>query len=226
MKIEQIDIELVKPNPDNPRTITKANFEKLKKSIEDFPQMLELRPIVVDKNMVALGGNMRLKALKALNRKTVHIVRAENLTPEQTKEFIAKDNIGYGEWDWSALQENWDVGKLEEWGMDIPEFKTPDSVQEDSFEMPSHLQTDIKPGDLIEIGPHRLFCGSSTQDASWKKLMAGELADLVVTDPPYNVDYQGKAGKIMNDNQDDEQFYNFLLDFHNALFKHTKAGGA
>ena len=115
-----VKISEVKPNPKNPRLIKDDKFKKLVKSIQDFPQMLELRPIVVDENNIVLGGNMRLKACKEAGLKEVFIVRAENLTEEQKDEFIVKDNVGFGEWDWDSLANEWDTEKLDDWGLDLP----------------------------------------------------------------------------------------------------------
>jgi hypothetical protein len=118
--MKKVNIETVLPNPSNPRIIKDDKFKKLVKSIQEFPQMLELRPIVVDANMVVLGGNMRLKACKAAGLKEVPIVIADNLTEEQQAEFIIKDNVGFGEWDWDLLANEWDEQLLQEWGLDLP----------------------------------------------------------------------------------------------------------
>lgn len=119
MQVSKVKITEVKNNPSNPRLIKDDKFKKLVKSIQDFPQMLELRPIVVDENNIVLGGNMRLKACKEAGLKEVYIVKAENLTEEQKKEFIVKDNVGFGEWDWDILANEWDTDKLNEWGLDV-----------------------------------------------------------------------------------------------------------
>ena len=122
MKVDKVKISEVKTNPKNPRLIKDDKFKKLVKSIQEFPQMLELRPIVVDENNIVLGGNMRLKACKEAGLKEVFIVRAENLTEEQKDEFIVKDNVGFGEWDWDMLANEWDTEKLTDWGLDLPVF--------------------------------------------------------------------------------------------------------
>ena len=119
-----MNINEIKPNPSNPRIIKDDKFKKLVKSIQDFPQMLELRPIVIDENNVVLGGNMRLKACIEAGLKDVPVKQAKELTEEQKKEFIVKDNVGYGEWDWDDLANNWDEQLLTEWGLDIPNFDT------------------------------------------------------------------------------------------------------
>jgi len=116
MKITQI-----KPNPNNPRIIKDSKFKQLVKSIQDFPQMLELRPIVIDENNVVLGGNMRLKACIEAGLTDVP-VKVATLSEQQKNEFIIKDNVGFGEWDWDDLANNWNVEELTEWGLDIPNF--------------------------------------------------------------------------------------------------------
>jgi hypothetical protein len=117
-------ISQIKPNPENPRIIKDHKFKQLVESIKSFPQMLELRPIVIDENNVVLGGNMRLKACIEAELTDVPVVQAKDLTDLQKKEFIVKDNVGYGEWDWDDLANNWDEQLLTEWGLDIPNFQT------------------------------------------------------------------------------------------------------
>jgi hypothetical protein len=117
--IQNVPINTVKANPNNPRIIKDDKFAKLVKSITEFPQMLNLRPIVVNDDMVVLGGNMRLKACKEAGIKDIPIIKASELTEQQQKEFIVKDNVGYGEWDWDDLANNWDAEELTEWGLDV-----------------------------------------------------------------------------------------------------------
>jgi len=130
-----MNINEIKPNPNNPRIIKDDKFKKLVKSIQDFPQMLELRPIVIDENNIVLGGNMRLKACIEAGLKDVPVKQAKKLTEEQKKEFIVKDNVGYGEWDWSDLANNWETEELEEWGLDIIGFSNVDDLGE-GFTLP------------------------------------------------------------------------------------------
>jgi hypothetical protein len=118
--MQRAAIGTIIPNPVNPRIIKDDKFKKLVKSIQEFPQMLELRPIVVDGNMVVLGGNMRLKACIAAGLKEVPIIIADKLTDAQKDEFIIKDNVGFGEWDWDLLANEWEVKDLFNWGVDIP----------------------------------------------------------------------------------------------------------
>lgn len=182
------DIQL---NPENPRIIKDAKFKQLVKSIQDFPAMLQLRPIIIDEKNIVLGGNMRLKAAKELGLLEVHVVRATGLTKEQKKQFIIKDNLAYGEWDWTMLAAEWDATLLQEWGVDLPEIKAGREAAEDDYDLPEETETDIKLGDLITIGEHRLLCGDATSPEAFSKLMAGDKADIVITDPPYGVSYRG-----------------------------------
>jgi ParB-like chromosome segregation protein Spo0J len=129
MNIETVKISTVKSNPNNPRVIKDDKFDKLVQSIKYFPQMLEIRPIVVNDDMIVLGGNMRLKACKEAGLKEVPIIKASDLTEEQQREFIIKDNVGFGEWDWEQLKE-WDGEELEAWGLDVPTFMIDDSIND------------------------------------------------------------------------------------------------
>ncbi len=119
METHLVSIGQVKPNENNPRIIKDYKFKKLVKSIQDFPQMLQLRPIVVNQDNVVLGGNMRLKACKEAGLKEVYIIQAKDLTEAQQKEFIVKDTVGFGEWDWDILANQWDNTQLGEWGLDV-----------------------------------------------------------------------------------------------------------
>ncbi len=121
MKTKIVKISDVKINPNNPRLIKDDKFTKLVQSIKDLPQMLDIRPIVVNSDMVVLGGNMRLKACKEAGLKQVPIIIADNLTEDQQREFLIKDNVSGGEWDWALLQD-WDSQQLSEWGLDVPQF--------------------------------------------------------------------------------------------------------
>lgn len=231
-----IKLTTIKSNPNNPRVIRDEKFKKLVKSIEEFPKMMALRPMVVNEEMVVLGGNMRLKALKDLGYKEVPdewIKSAKDLTEDEIRRFIIADNVGFGEHDWEMLANEWDIDELSEWGLDIPDMQMEEEVKieavEDDFEIPEEVTTDIVLGDLFEIGEHRLLCGSSTEIDTWSKLMGNKLADMVMTDPPYNVAYQGKtkdALTIENDSMGDTDFYQFLYDFYTALGSYTKKGGA
>tara|TARA_B110000046_G_scaffold85934_1_gene93965 strand:+ start:180 stop:770 length:591 start_codon:yes stop_codon:yes gene_type:complete len=137
--MELVKISKVKPNETNPRFIKDVKFKKLVKSIKEFPEMLKLRPIVVNEDMVVLGGNMRLKACKKAGLKEVWILKADNLTEEQQKEFIVKDNVGFGEWDWDILANEWDAYLLEDWGLDVPSIDDFTGVEEQEIEFSEYL---------------------------------------------------------------------------------------
>ena len=186
----------IKSNPNNPRVIKDHKFEKLKKSISEFPKMMELRPMVINEDNIVLGGNMRLKALKDLGYKEVPeewVKRASDLTEEETRRFIIADNVGFGEHDWEMLANEWDTEELEDWGLEGFPFEEVIELEaeEDDYTEPDNIQVDVVLGDLIEIGEHRLLCGDSTNSDQVAKLMNGHKADMVFTDPPYKIETEG-----------------------------------
>jgi hypothetical protein len=130
MEIKIVKLSEVKSNPNNPRIIKDDKFKKLVKSIQEFPKMLEIRPIVVNADMIVLGGNMRLKACKEAGLKEVPVIFAHDLTEEEQKQFIIKDNVGFGEWDWDMIANEWDELTLEEWGLDLPIDDKIDELEE------------------------------------------------------------------------------------------------
>jgi len=199
MATKLIKVSDIKSNPNNPRVIKDDKFDKLVTSIKEFPEMLEARPIVVNPDMVVLGGNMRLKALKAAGVKEAPVYVATWDEIKQ-KEFIIKDNVGFGEWDWDILANEWDSEELEGWGLDLPGFVVAEELEakEDDYEVPDELQTDIVLGDLIEIGEHRLLCGDSTDSDTVAKLMNGEKADMIFTDPPYGMKLDADYSEMSN----------------------------
>jgi DNA modification methylase len=231
-----VKISKVKPNPKNPRILKDDKFKKLVKSIQEFPDMLNKRPLIVftdtDGKYIVLGGNQRLRALKELKHETVPIIVADEWTEEQKNEFLIKDNVGFGEWDWDSLANEWDAEKLDDWGLDLPvdlSVQEELEVEEDNYEIPNEINTDIVIGDLFEIGEHRLLCGDSTCSDTVGKLMNGEKADMVFTDPPYNVDYEGKTKeklKIQNDKHSLSEFRIFMSDVISNLVIFTKKGGS
>jgi DNA modification methylase len=226
--MELILISKVIPNEDNPRYIKEEKFKKLVQSLKDFPEMANARPIVVNQDMVALGGNMRLKAMQEAGWSEVP-VKIVDWSEEKQREFIIKDNVGFGEWDWDELANTWDAEELNEWGLDTPDNWGGEELEaeEDDYEMPEELKTDVVLGDLIEIGEHRLLCGDSTDSDQVAKLMNGKKADMVFTDPPYGMSYKGTTfGKegIENDGDDEWEsvlkgaFQNMILFSNNAVF--------
>jgi len=201
--MKTVKITEVKPNPKNPRIIKDDKFRKLVKSIQEFPDMLNKRPLIVftdtDGKYVVLGGNMRLKACKEIGLKEIPIILADEWTEEQKAEFLIKDNVGFGEWDWDQLANEWDAEKLDDWGLDLPIDigVTELEAEEDDFDVPEGgIETDIVLGDLFEIGEHRLLCGDSTDSDAVAKLMNGKHADMVFTDPPYDIENQEYSTNI------------------------------
>jgi len=200
-----VKISEVKPNPKNPRIIKDGKFQKLVKSIQEFPDMLNKRPLVVftdvDNKYVVLGGNMRLKACKEIGLKEIPIIVADEWTEEQKNEFLIKDNVGFGEWDWDSLANEWDAEKLDDWGLDLPvdlSVQEELEAEEDNYEIPNEINTDIVLGDLYEIGEHRLLCGDSTDSDAVARLMDGEKADMVFTDPPYGMKLDADYSEMSN----------------------------
>ena len=129
----------IRPNPKNPRVLRDDKFQKLKKSIEDFPKMMELRPIVVDDEGVILGGNMRFRALQDIYGKNGEIPdewvkRAADLTEDEKRQFVIKDNAAFGQWDWDVLANEWDADELAEWGIDVPLIETKGSMNTEDLQ--------------------------------------------------------------------------------------------
>jgi hypothetical protein len=135
MQTKTVKISEIKPNPNNPRLIKDEKFAKLVNSIKGFPEMLEIRPIVVNSDMIVLGGNMRLKACKEAGLKEIPIIFADDLTEDQQREFIIKDNVGFGEWDWEMIANEWDSEQLQDWALDLPGFDNVEDLGED-FSLP------------------------------------------------------------------------------------------
>ena len=190
MNIKNLSVSEIKVNPNNPRSIKDGNFKKLVQSIKSAPWMMDIRPIVIDSKNVILGGNMRYQACVSAGLKTVPVIFADKLTEEQKQEFIIKDNVGFGDWDFEMLEKEWNFDKLEEWGLELPDFKRSDECEEDEYEIDEEIQTDIVIGDIIEIGDHRLVCGDSTNPDVVDKVLDGSAPYLMVTDPPYGVEYK------------------------------------
>jgi DNA modification methylase len=200
--MKKVKINEIKLNPNNPRLIKDDKFTKLVQSIKDFPEMLDIRPIVVNGDMIILGGNMRYKACKEAGLKEIPVI-VTDLTEDQQREFLIKDNTSGGEWDWEVLKNEWNLEQLDNWGIDIPDFAT-DVVleaEEDDFDTtPPEIPITVL-GDLYEIGEHRLLCGSSTDSNDIDKLINRIEIDLIHTDPPYGMNAVSKSG-VLSKNYD------------------------
>jgi DNA modification methylase len=225
MKIKKVSITEVKPNGSNPRIIKDPKFKQLVQSIQEFPEMLELRPIIVNADMVILGGNMRYKACMDAGIKEIPIMIADSLDEAKQKEFIVKDNVGFGEWDWDVLANEWNVEELAHWGLDLPlDFGTEIELEaeEDDFAIPKDgIETDIVLGDLFEIGEHRLLCGDSTDSDAVAKLMDGQKADMVFTDPPYRYKKMGDGGAFHEGHKKLKEDIKDIVNFDPTEFLNT-----
>lgn len=241
IKREQKTVKLseIKPNPDNPRVIKRNQLKSLQKSLNDFPEMMELRPIVVDEDGVILGGNMRYQALLANGATETEVETVSGLTPEQKREFVIKDNVAFGDWDWDKLANEWDTEKLDEWGLDIPETEaTGQEIEE--VDVPEVAgEPDSQAGEVYSLGRHRLVCGDCTNADIMSKLMGDKAADLLLTDPPYGVDlwnltpeeakkqhHRTDGLTVKNDNIDRDEMADWLLEVFRQIGTYLKAGGA
>ena len=249
IKLSELNLNTgqIKDVPKNPRFIKDERYEALKKSIEDDPEMLQLRELVAYDNngeLVVILGNMRYRAMKELGYKDapVKVLPAET-DAKKLRAYIQKDNIAFGQNDWDLLGNEWDIEELQDFGLecdfltdldiDKGNENTMDNVQEDDFD-PDSVQEDeieVKLGDIFQLGNHRLMCGDSTKDEFVNALCDEKQMDMLLTDPPYNVDYTGKSSelnnkKIANDAMPDDSFRTFLLSVFNLAASHLKKGGA
>ena len=191
--------------------------------------MLELRPIIVDNTGMILGGNMRYRALQELGMKVKDewVKVADKLTDEEKRRFIVEDNVGFGDWDWDALSTEYEKEELEDWGMDIDKWKEDDVVED---EVPEVTENPVsKLGEVYQLGRHRIMCGDSTKIDEVDALMGGRKADMVFTDPPYLMGFEGnvhadgsksfnsKFGKIDNDKMSREDGDEFIYDIFSII---------
>lgn len=227
--------------PTNPRQWTRAELENLKKSLQETPELLEARGILVypwEGKYLVLGGNMRLSALKALKAKDAPcIVFPEDTPIDKLKEVVIKDNGSFGQWDFDSLANEWGDLPLTDWGVpvfDMDEEKQDEpEVVEDDFDEDEDVEPIALLGDVYMLGDHRLMCGDSTKPEDVEKLMAGDIADMVFTDPPYGVSYVGTNnpnGKewqmIANDDLRGDSLFQFLAHAFKNLADNLKLDGA
>lgn len=226
------------PTDFNPRKITAEKKAALVRSLEKFNLVdIPVANIDIDGRHHLLSGHKRIEALTILGRGEEFVdVRVPNrmLTEDEAKEYMIIANTHAGEFDFDLLDQHFGMLDFDEIGFDLPDFSVFEPVkhlegEEDDYDIPEEIQTDIVEGDLIEIGPHRLLCGDSTKPETWERLCQGEKFDLVVTDPPYNVDYTGGTAeqlKIMNDKMSSAAFHAFLLDFYSSMGEWVKEGAS
>ncbi len=194
IEIKTVKLSEIKLNPDNPRRISNKDMDRLVKSLTEFPDMMQIREIVVDDTLTVLGGNMRLLALRKIGAKDCTAKIVSGLTPEQKREFVIKDNGFYGTWDMDALANSWGDLPLADWGVPLSEdwLTTPTGDPADAEPQIDRAEElnkiwKVKAGDLWQIGEHRLLCGDSTKVEGVARVMGGEKADMSFCDPPYAV---------------------------------------
>lgn len=243
MSAIEINNGQLKGLPKNPRLIKNAKYDKLKESITNYPEMLSWRSLLVypldNGKYIIVGGNMRYRAMKELGHNEAPVFIIPKETPiEKIKAYTILDNNGFGEWDWDLLANEWETFELDDWGVDLPAFNesTDDedgdegNVAEDDFD---EDKDDVEPrtnkGDIWVLGEHRLMCGDSTKASMIQELLSGEKVDLYITDPPYNVAYEGgtkDALTILNDEMDDDSFRDFLVNAFMAVDSVLKEGAS
>lgn len=231
--------------PTNPRQWTKKDIDNLAKSLKDCPELYEARPIIAiqqGEEYIVLGGNMRLSAFKQMGVKEIDIcVLPSDTSIDKLKEIVIKDNAQFGSWDFDLLANEWDDLPLTEWGVPAWDTQEDDAVseskevKEDEFdETTDKIEQRCSRGDIWLLGEHRLMCGDSTDADCVAKLMNGEKADMVFTDPPYGVSYTEKneylnsLGKPMscpkaieNDSKTPEEMYDFWRKAFELIYEHT-----
>jgi len=228
MNIVMKSVQVLQEYENNPRNNDEA-IKAVANSIREFGFKV---PIVITSDNVIIAGHTRLKASVSLGLEEVPCIIADDLNDEQIKAFRLADNK-------TAELATWDLSKLEEelseldmdmlqFGFEEMEELLPDNAADDDFDIDDEIPEVpfSQTGDIYELGPHRVLCGDSTDPDQVKTLLDGKVVDMVFTDPPYNVDYEGTAGKIKNDKMEDDTFYLFLLAAFQNMFEHTKPGGA
>ncbi len=220
MKLALTDI---KPNPANPRFIKDDKFKKLVQSLKDFPEMAEVREIVVNKDHVILGGNMRFKAMQEAGWKEAP-TKVVDWPEDKQKQFVIKDNVSGGEWDFDILANEWDAQTLDDWGLDLPAKFGDEDVEEDEAPEVNSEPPISKLGETYQLGNHKVYCGDC-KDLDFDK------ANLLVTDPPYGVSYADKneflnsiapgnrnQTKIENDHQTPDEMKEFWTEMFGSIF--------
>ncbi len=236
MEFKKLRISDLIPADYNPRkklTSGDAEFEKIKNSINEFGYV---DPIIVNKDLTVIGGHQRISVLKELGATEIECVIVDVDKTKEKALNVALNKIS-GEWNKDLLAELLkDLQELDYdtafTGFEPPEIEElfnevyPKGVKEDEFDEPLPENPITQQGDIWQLGRHRLICGDSTKKETYEQLMEGKKANLVVTDPPYNANYEGKAGTIQNDNMDDDAFYQFLFDSYLGMYENLYDGGS
>lgn len=230
-------------NTINPRTLKDKAFKELKESLDKDREFIKARPIIVSmaegRENTVIAGNMRLQAIKSLGWATVPVVEVRDASVEQEKEWMVKDNLHKGEWDFEMLANNFDLAFLMEMGFDekgLAKVQQKQQKGDDEFDLDGALEeaaeTGIERGEIFQLGEHRLICGDSTDQKTYAALFGSQKAALIFTDPPYNIGYEGgmnthgqnKRSKIENDKMSKESFYEFLNSFIELSMKYSEGG--
>lgn len=213
------------PTENNPRQITKDDFDDLKRSIKEFPEMLDLREIVIDENNRILGGHQRVKALIANGETEATVKRAIGLTERQKDEFVIRDNVQNGDWDKDILANSWNLDDLTHWGLKW--LKPFQEIVEDEPDALDEGEPVSEPGHIYQLGDHRIYCGSFADSDKLDELFGGDLATCTFTDPPYNVAVKNRStGKtIKNDSMSEDEFQDFLDDAMWCVHERMIEGG-
>ena len=238
MNIQKLKIENLKPAEYNPRKDLKPEDEEYQKIVRSINEFGYVDPIIVNKDLTVIGGHQRLKVLKEQGYTEIEC-NVVDLDKDKEKALNLALNKISGEWDNDKLEQLLAELREADIDMDITGFSNDEiddilkdaiGSQEDDFDIDDALEEIDEPitkkGDIWILGNHKLMCGDSTKEEDVLKLMNKEEADLIITDPPYNVNYEGTAGKIENDNMSETEFFNFLLDSFRNMYKVTKAGAS
>lgn len=236
MSAIEINNGQLKGLPKNPRLIKNAKYDKLKESITNYPEMLAWRSLLVypldNGKYIIVGGNMRYRAMKELGHNEAPVFIIPKETPiEKIKAYTILDNNGFGEWDWDLLANEWDADMLDDWGLDIPTVEEKKKeAKDDGFSEDDGIERLVQPGDVWQLGRHRLICGDSTKAETYQRLMNGDVADLTFTSPPYNAATTAteakskKKSKYLNDddNRADDEYTDLLCQFTKQCLTHSQ----
>lgn len=223
MKTTTLKPSDIKPNPDNPRIIRDDQFKKLVQSLKDFPEMADAREVVVNTDHVILGGNMRFRAMVDAGWTQIP-VKIVDWPIEKQREFVIKDNVSGGEWDYDMLANQYELVDLDAWGLDLPkDMQLGDDAEQDDLPELSDDPPVSKLGEIYQLGRHRIMCGDSTDAANVELLMNGAVADIGFTSPPYNAGDNVRGNFYANDDDDktSDEYTDFITDTAMITLQYT-----